>query len=81
MAAVQKGLAGAPIGKPRRAADMMALLPAGNGPAVPDAPNAPVLVSAASVASVAGAASTQGADRLGPQAKKIATDPRMRLPN
>ena len=38
MAAVQKGLAGAPIGKPRRAADLAATLPAGAGPALPDAP-------------------------------------------
>ena len=36
MAAVQKGLAGAPIGKPRRASESMALLPAGNGQSEPE---------------------------------------------
>ena len=46
MAAVQKGMAGAPIGKPRRAADMTALLPVGSGPAMQDAPGAPLLVGA-----------------------------------
>ncbi|TAG32756.1 MAG: penicillin-binding protein 2 [Polaromonas sp.] len=38
MAAVQKGQAGAPVGKPRRAADMTALLPAGGAALVPDVP-------------------------------------------
>ena len=46
MAAVQKGMAGAPIGKPRRAADMSALLPVGSVPAMQDAPGAPLLVGA-----------------------------------
>ena len=45
MAAVQKGMAAAPIGKPRRAADMTALLPVGSVQALQDAPGAPVLVS------------------------------------
>ncbi len=35
MAAVQKGMAGAPIGKPRRVADMPALLATGSGAAAP----------------------------------------------
>ena len=35
MAAVQKGMAAAPIGKPRRVADMPALLATGSGAAVP----------------------------------------------
>ena len=38
MAAVQKGQAGPPIGKPRRVAEMTALLPAGSALLVPDAP-------------------------------------------
>ena len=38
MAAVKKGLAGAPIGKPRSAAEVSALLPAGSGLVMPDAP-------------------------------------------
>ena len=38
MAAVQKGQAGAPIGKPRRVAEMTALLGAGSGLLVPEAP-------------------------------------------
>ena len=45
MAAVQKGMAAAPIGKPRRAADMTALLPVGSVQAMQDAPGAPLLVS------------------------------------
>ncbi len=36
MAAVQKGVAGAPIGKPRRIAEMTALLPAVNGAPAPE---------------------------------------------
>jgi penicillin-binding protein 2 len=40
MAAVQKGQAGAPIGKPRRVADMAALLPGGGAAAVPEASGA-----------------------------------------
>ncbi|MES1979030.1 MAG: penicillin-binding protein 2 [Pseudomonadota bacterium] len=36
MAAVQKGMAAAPIGKPRRVAEMTALLPAVNGAPAPD---------------------------------------------
>ena len=49
LAAVKKGLAGAPIGKPRRAADMTALLPMGNGRTVADAPKteAPAVSSVA----------------------------------
>ena len=38
MAAVQKGQAGPPIGKPRRVAEMTALLPAGSALLVPEAP-------------------------------------------
>ncbi len=38
MAAVQKGQAGAPVGKPRRVAEMTALLSVGNGLQIPDAP-------------------------------------------
>ena len=38
MAAVKKGQAGAPVGKPRRVADMTALLPGGNGLLMPEAP-------------------------------------------
>jgi len=58
MAAVQKGLAAAPIGKPRRAADIAAL-PVAGVPAMPEAPRgeAPVVVGAArpdSVVPVAG---------------------------
>jgi len=48
MAAVQKGLAAAPIGKPRRAADIAAL-PVAGVPAMPDAPRveAPAAAAAA----------------------------------
>jgi penicillin-binding protein 2 len=53
MAAVQKGQAAAPIGKPRRAAEITALLPAVNGLAMPEAPKAPA--SAASAASASSA--------------------------
>ena len=38
MAAVKKGQAGAPVGKPRRVADMTALLPGGSGLRMPEAP-------------------------------------------
>ena len=38
MAAVKKGQAGAPVGKPRSSADMTALLPGGTGLPVPEAP-------------------------------------------
>jgi penicillin-binding protein 2 len=48
MAAVQKGQAGAPVGKPRRVAEMMALLPGGSGLLVPEAPR--VVASAVSLA-------------------------------
>ena len=48
MAAVQKGQAGAPIGKPRRVAEMTALLGAGSGLLVPEAPR--VAASAAGLA-------------------------------
>ena len=49
MAAVQKGLAGAPIGKPRRVSEMTAFLPGGTGQALPLTPKlaAPTAVSAA----------------------------------
>lgn len=47
MAAVQKGLAAAPIGKPRRAADIAAL-PVAGVPAMPDAPGAEAPVVAGS---------------------------------
>ena len=60
MAAVQKGMAAAPIGKPRRAADMTALLPftgGGNGLVIQDAPVAPVLVSTHQAAAPVRAAS------------------------
>lgn len=46
MAAVQKGLAAAPIGKPRRAADIAAL-PVAGVPAMPDAPGAEAPAAAA----------------------------------
>ncbi|MBK5206201.1 MAG: penicillin-binding protein 2 [Polaromonas sp.] len=52
MAAVQKGLAGAPIGKPRLASEMAGLLPAGAGGLTPAAPQAPA-VSAATTLNVA----------------------------
>ncbi|MES2192623.1 MAG: penicillin-binding protein 2 [Pseudomonadota bacterium] len=52
MAAVQKGLAGAPIGKPRRIAEMTALLPAVNGAPVPEVARA----AAAAAQPVVGAA-------------------------
>ena len=60
MAAVQKGMAAAPIGKPRRAADMTALLPftgGGNGLVIQDAPVSPVLVSTHQAAAPVRAAS------------------------
>ena len=47
MAAVQKGLAGAPIGKPRRAAEMTAFLPGGTGQALPSSPKLTVPTTAA----------------------------------
>ncbi len=53
MAAVQKGMAAAPIGKPRRAADMTALLPVpagGSGLAIQEVAVAPVLVGTAQAA-------------------------------
>ena len=55
LAAVKKGLAGAPIGKPRRAADMTALLPMGNGRTVADAPKteAPAVSSVAQPKAIA----------------------------
>ena len=46
MTAVQKGLAGAPLGKPRLVSEMTALLPGGNGPMRQDAPGATLPVSA-----------------------------------
>jgi len=52
MAAVQKGQAGAPIGKPRRAAEMTAFLPGGSGStgqALPSDPPAPKLAAPAAV--------------------------------
>ncbi|MGH8849019.1 MAG: penicillin-binding transpeptidase domain-containing protein, partial [Polaromonas sp.] len=52
MAAVQKGQAGAPIGKPRRAADVTAQLRSGSSLAMADEPKAEV----AAVAGTAGAA-------------------------
>ena len=64
MAAVQKGMAAAPIGKPRRAADMTALLPftgGGNGLVIQDAPVAPVLVSTHQAAAPVRAASKPAA--------------------
>ncbi|MBC7608442.1 MAG: penicillin-binding protein 2, partial [Polaromonas sp.] len=61
MAAVQKGMAAAPMGKPRRAADMTALLPVGSVPAMQDAPGAPTLVSTAQAAAPVRAASKPAA--------------------
>ena len=56
MAAVQKGLAGAPIGKPRRAAEMTGLLPGGPGPAMPEPVKAavPAVAAASALVPVAG---------------------------
>ena len=48
MAALQKGQAGPPIGKPRRVAEMAALLPAGSALLVPESPK--VAASAAGLA-------------------------------
>ncbi len=45
MAAVKKGQAAAPIGKPRSLAEMTALLPGGNGPMRQEMPGTPTLVS------------------------------------
>ena len=52
MAAVQLGLAGAPIGKPRRAADMGNLLPGGSNMAAQDVPKAELKAAAAATAPV-----------------------------
>ncbi|MBI2727846.1 MAG: penicillin-binding protein 2 [Polaromonas sp.] len=71
MAAVQKGMAAAPIGKPRRVAEMTALLPAVNGAPAPDVVKAaaPAASSAAgqpatAVARVAVPAPPQAVARL-----------------
>ena len=52
MVAVQKGQAGAPIGKPRRVAEMTALLPAGSGLLVPEAPKVAASAAGLTVTSV-----------------------------
>ncbi|MES2508428.1 MAG: penicillin-binding protein 2 [Pseudomonadota bacterium] len=54
MAAVQKGMAAAPIGKPRRVDEMTALLKAVNGGAVPEVPKAAASAVAAPPSAVAG---------------------------
>ncbi|MES2413126.1 MAG: penicillin-binding protein 2 [Pseudomonadota bacterium] len=67
MAAVQKGQAGAPIGKPRRVAEMTALLPAVNGAPVADTPR-PAASAALPVPVIAATASSasQTLVKLGP---------------
>lgn len=60
MAAVQKGQAGAPIGKPRMAADMLGLLAVGSGAASQSAATA-AIVSAANAVSAVSAAVTKAA--------------------
>jgi penicillin-binding protein 2 len=67
MAAVQKGQAGAPIGKPRRVAEMAALLPAGSGLLVPEAPR---VAASAAVLAVIPVKATKPAD-----APKVAVKP------
>ena len=57
MAAVQKGQAAAPIGKPRSLADMTALLPGGNGPMRQEVLGTPTLVSTSESAASAQTAS------------------------
>ena len=53
MAAVQKGMAGAPIGKPRRVADMAALLATGSGAVVAEVPRAAASAASSKVANSA----------------------------
>ncbi len=60
MAAVQKGQAAAPIGKPRRAAEVTALAPAGSVPAALPAAPLPAGPAGPAVAVVAGAARAEG---------------------
>ncbi|HEY3046398.1 MAG TPA: penicillin-binding protein 2 [Polaromonas sp.] len=68
MAAVQKGLAAAPIGKPRRVADMMAMmLPAGSPPVPGVAPGAKTQVAASPVTGGAPAADVAVVRVAGPR--------------
>ncbi|MGH8805805.1 MAG: penicillin-binding protein 2, partial [Polaromonas sp.] len=72
MAAVQKGQAGAPIGKPRRAADMTAQLRSGSSLAMADAPKAEV----AAVAGAGTAAAVRVAAGTPASTPPVSTSPR-----
>ncbi len=71
MAAVQKGLAGAPIGKPRRAADLVGVMSAGGAGAAP----APATAAAAAAAKAKAAAIAEALSKLPPPVAAAGMNP------